>query len=73
MWEQDGAKPHKVRVVIEWLDTIFQDSLLAIKCLRGDNWAPYSPDCKPCEFFLLGYMKEKVYQPHPANIRTWLL
>jgi hypothetical protein len=26
-----------------------------------------SPDCKPCDFFLLGYMKEKVYQPLPAN------
>jgi hypothetical protein len=27
-----------------------------------------SPECKPCDFFLLGYMKEKVYQPLPKNM-----
>ena len=45
-----------------------QDGMLAIKCLRGDTLAPYSPECNPCDFFLWGYMKEKVYQPLPGNM-----
>jgi hypothetical protein len=40
----------------------------AIKSLRGDNLAPYSPDSNPCDFFLLRYMKEKVYQPLTGNM-----
>ena len=68
VWQEDGAKPHQARMVMEWLDTIFQDRMLAIKCLRGDTWAPYSPDCNPCDYFLWGYMKEKVYHPLPANM-----
>ena len=54
VWQQDGAKQHQARMVMKWLDTIFQDRMLAIKCLRGDTWAPYSPDCNPCDFFLWG-------------------
>ena len=73
MREKDGAKPHQARMVMEWLDTIFQDRMLAIKCLRGDPGPPYSTDCNPCVFFLGGYMKEEVYQPQPVNIKTWLL
>ena len=53
---------------MEWLETIFQERMLAIKCLRGDTWAPYSPDCNPCDFFLWGYLKEKVYQPLPTTM-----
>ena len=68
IFDDDGAKPHQARMVMEWLDTIFQDRMLAIKCLRGDTWAPYSPDCNPCDYFLWGYMKEKVYHPLPANM-----
>ena len=41
VWRQDDAKPHQARIVMEWLDTIFQDRMLAINwCLRGDTWAP---------------------------------
>ena len=68
IWQQDGAKPHQARMVMEWLDTIFKERMLAIKSLRGDSWAPSSPDCNPCDFFLWGYLKEKVYQPLPNNL-----
>ena len=37
--------------------------MLALKSLRGDSWAPYSPDCNPCDFLLWGYLKERVYHP----------
>ena len=68
VWQQDGAKPHQARMVMEWLDSIFGDNMLAIKSLRGDSWAPYSPDCNPCDFFLWGFLKEKVYQPLPTTM-----
>ena len=55
---------------MEWLDSIFKERMLAIKSLRGDSWAPYSPDCNPCDFFLWGFLKEKVYQPLPANMAS---
>ena len=70
IWQQDGAKPHQARMVMEWLDSIFMDRMLAIKSMRGDSWAPYSPDCNPCDFFLWGYLKEKVYQPLPLTIAS---
>ena len=31
-------------------------------------WAPYSPDLTPCDFFLWGYVKSKVYQTKPADL-----
>ena len=34
-----------------------------MKCLRGNTPAPYSPECNQWDFFLWGYMKDKVYQP----------
>jgi hypothetical protein len=47
---------------------IHQDGMHAIRCLRGDTLAPYSPDSNPCDFFLWGYMKERVDQPLPGNM-----
>ena len=55
---------------MNWLDTIFKERVLAIKCIRGDTWAPYSPDCNPCDFFLWGYLKEKVYHPLPVTLEA---
>ena len=36
--------------------------------LKGDSWAPSSPDCNPCDFLVWGYMKSKVYQPLPLTM-----
>ena len=55
VWQQDGAKPHQAEMIMEWLDSIFQERMLPIKSLRGDSWAPSSPDLNPCDFFLWGY------------------
>ena len=44
--------------------------MIALKSLRGDISAPYSPDCNPCDFFLLGYLKGKVYNLVSSNITT---
>jgi len=35
--------------------------------LRGDiAWPPRSPDLTPCDFFVWGYLKAKVYEQRPV-------
>ena len=37
--------------------------------LRGDiGWPAWSPDLTPCDFFLWGYLKAKVYSHRPGTI-----
>ena len=37
--------------------------------LRGDiGWPARSPDLHPCDFFLWGYLKSKVYSNRPQSI-----
>jgi len=39
--------------------------------LRGDiGWPPRSPDLTPCDFFLWGYLKAKVYEQRPQSLRA---
>ena len=53
---------------MQWLDILFAERMLALKSLRGDWWAPSSPDMNPADFFLWGYLKEKAYSPPPTTI-----
>jgi hypothetical protein len=62
-----GLSPIK-HMVIDWLDSIFEDKMLPIKSRRGDTWAPSSSDINPLDFFLWGYLKEQVYKPLPSNL-----
>ena len=32
------------------------------------NWPPRSPDLNPCDYFLWGYLKARVYSPMPKTI-----
>ena len=69
---QDGAPPHwalEVRALLNerlskrWIGraTDMDDALV--------NWPPRSPDLTPCDFFLWGYIKGKVfYSPLPATL-----
>ena len=34
----------------------------------GKLWTPHSPDINPCDFFLWGFLKEKVFQMRPENV-----
>jgi len=37
--------------------------------LRGDvGWPAQSPDLSPCDFFLWGYLKEKVFKHRPRSL-----
>ena len=34
----------------------------------GKLWPPHSPDINPCDLFLWGFLKEKVFQRRPENV-----
>ena len=31
-------------------------------------WPPYSPDLNPCDYFLWGYLKERIYDNNPQTL-----
>ena len=33
-----------------------------------NRWPPRSPDLNPCDFYLQGYLKARVYNPLPNNL-----
>lgn len=60
MWFQhDGAPPHVTRPVRQWLRENFGDRWIGR--LGPQAWPPRSPDLTPLDFFLWGYVKERVY------------
>ena len=34
----------------------------------GKLWPPHSPDINQCDFFLWGFLEEKVFQRRPENV-----
>ena len=67
-WTQDGAPCHAAGKNMRYLDSLFADRLVSRKSIRGRDWPARSPDLNPCDFFLWGYLKSKVYTPKPANL-----
>ena len=68
---QDGAPPHWALLVRFWLDENFTARWMG----RGSPpnpapfaWPPYSPDLTPCDFFLWGYIKDRVYRTLPTDL-----
>lgn len=63
---QDGAPPHWSREVRKWLDIKFPNRWMG----RGGpmRWPARSPDLTPCDFFLWGFLKSKVYATRPRDI-----
>lgn len=62
----DGAPAHFERNVRQWMDRHFNNRWIG----RGGPIArpARSPDLTPCDFFLWGWVKNKVYQTMPGNI-----
>jgi len=58
IYQHDGAPPHFSRAVRQHLDETFT-------CWIGRGgtipWPPRSPDLTPMDFFVWGYLKERVY------------
>lgn len=59
MFQLDGAPPHHANIVREYLTLLFGNNWIG---RAGPiQWPARSPDLTPCDFFLWGYMKNKVY------------
>ena len=65
-FQQDGATAHTSRRAMGILREMLPGHLIL---LRGDiGWPARSPDLNPCDFFLWGYLKSKVYSNRPQSI-----
>lgn len=67
-FQQDGAPPHIKREVLIFLRKFFGKRLISRSC--DMFWPAYSPDLNPCDFYLWGYLKSKVYlDPPPETLQ----
>jgi hypothetical protein len=65
-FQQDGAAAHTARNSMNVLGDIFPGRLVS---LRGDvGCSARSPDFSICDFFLWGYLKEKVFKHRPHTL-----
>ncbi len=66
-FQQDGASPHWLLTVRNYLDQIFPHRWIG----RGGptEWPPRSPDLTPLDFFFWGYLKSKVYETPVQNLQ----
>lgn len=65
-WFQDGAPAHRTRIVTQRLRDFFGARVVALS--HAVEWPPRSPDLTPCDFFLWGYLKSRVYITPPRNL-----
>ena len=65
-FQQDGAPAHNSRIVLNYLEDQFRHRLITT---HGPiRWPPRSPDLTPCDFFLWGHVKNRVYSTQPRSI-----
>lgn len=58
-FQQDGAPAHNAHVVTAFLESKFPGKWIAT---HGPvNWPPRSPDLSVLDFFLWGYLRDKIY------------
>lgn len=66
MWFQhDGAPAHYGMVVRTSLNNTYPERWIGRG--RAVNWPPRSPDITKIDFFLWGYVKERLYQEPPTT------
>ena len=65
IWHQDGAPPHCVRPVTEFLNNRFR---LWIGRQGPLRWPANSPDLTPLDNFLWGYLKNRIYYDRTYNL-----
>lgn len=66
IFQQDGAPAHYARLVRDYLDIVFPNRWIGR--LGPFLWPPRSPDLTPLDFFLWGFLKDKVFRTIPATI-----
>lgn len=65
IWQQDGAPPHNVVPVTDFLNNRYP---LWIGRYGQVRWPANSPDLSPLDIFFWGYLKNKVYYNRPRTI-----
>ena len=60
IFQQDGTPAHYGRVVQEWLNEKFGKRWIGHRSFI--EWPPRSLDLSPCDFFLWGILKDRVYR-----------
>ncbi|XP_030848369.1 uncharacterized protein LOC115926899 [Strongylocentrotus purpuratus] len=65
-WIQDGAPAHRRIIVRNRLAELFNERVIAT--YHPVEWPPRSPDLTPCDFFLWGYLKSKVFTSPPRDL-----
>ena len=65
-FQQDGAGPHYAVEVRDYLDATFPNRWIG---RRGEiEWPARSPDLSPMDYFLWGFLKNRVYETQPATL-----
>jgi hypothetical protein len=60
---QDSATAHMVYISLEAVQEVFSDCIISFGL-----WPPHSPDLTPCDFYLWGNLKDKVYKTNPHTL-----
>ena len=65
-FQQDGATSHTSSPALEWLKSRFGDKIISQR--TEFSWSVTSPDPSPLDYFLWGFIKEKVFKSNPRII-----
>ncbi|XP_050310430.1 uncharacterized protein LOC126746298 [Anthonomus grandis grandis] len=65
-WQQDGAPPHNGRNVTRFLNHNFPNQWIGNQGLV--RWQARSPDLSPLDYFLWGYLKNRLFKNTPNDI-----
>lgn len=67
-FQQDGAPAHNAQINVDWLNATFAERWIGT--YGPVRWPPRSPDLTPLDFWLWGYLKDRVYLSRPENLET---
>lgn len=65
-FQQDGATPHNARINVGWLNRNFNEQWIGT--YGPIRWPARSPDLTPLDFWLWGYLQDRVYLTVPQNV-----
>lgn len=66
IFQQDGATSHTARVSMNLLNEVFPNRVISRN--GAIPWPARSPDLTACDFFLWGYLKNKVFRERPRTL-----
>lgn len=72
-FQQDGATPHIASQNMELIHRKFAGRVISRNYpnmfKQGLAWPPYSPDLTPMDYFVWGFIKDKVYKNKPTTLQ----